>query len=54
MVKSNASYASQAVSEGARVEPDRLAPGPAMLVVLGLSLVGWACVLAPLVAILHH
>ena len=33
---------------------DRLPPGPALLAVLGLSLLGWAFVLVPLVAILHQ
>jgi hypothetical protein len=54
MFQSNASYHDYGVSEEAQLGRDRLPPGPALLVVLGLSLLAWAVVLAPLVAILHQ
>ena len=42
------------MSDGVQSGRDRLPVGPALLAVFGLSLLGWAVVLAPLVAILHH
>jgi hypothetical protein len=54
MIRSNSSYPEYRVSDGAEFGRDRLPLGPALFVVFGLSLIGWAVVLAPLVAILHH
>jgi len=52
MLESSASYRNYAVGEQAKAG-DRLPPGPALLAALGLSLLGWAFVLVPIVAILH-
>jgi hypothetical protein len=54
MIEQNSSYRDYAVSEGVKFGSDRLPVGPALFAVFGLSLLGWAVVLAPLVAILHH
>ena len=54
MIQSNSSYREYRVSEGVEFSRDRLPVGPALFVVFGLSLLGWAVVLAPLVAILQH
>jgi hypothetical protein len=54
MLESSASYQDYAVGEPAKAGGDRLPPGPALLAALGLSLLGWAFVLVPLVAILHQ
>jgi hypothetical protein len=54
MIQSNASYRSYDVDEQARAGENRLPPGPALLAAVGLSLLGWAFVLVPLVAILHQ
>jgi hypothetical protein len=54
MIQRNSSYRDYAVSEGVKFGSDRLPVGPALFAVLGLSLLGWVVVLAPLVAILHH
>jgi hypothetical protein len=54
MIQSNSSYPEYRVSEGVEFNRDRLPAGPALFVVFGLSLLGWAVVLAPLVAILQH
>jgi hypothetical protein len=54
MIQSNSSYRDDRVTEGVEFGRDRLPAGPALFAVLGLSLLGWAVVLAPLVAILHH
>jgi hypothetical protein len=54
MIEHNSSYRDYAVSEGVKFGSDRLPVGPALFAVFGLSLLGWAVVLAPLVAILHH
>jgi hypothetical protein len=54
MIQSNSSYRDYRVTEGVEFGRDRLPVGPALFVVFGLSLLGWAVVLAPLVAILHH
>jgi hypothetical protein len=47
MIKSDASYSQQLASE------DRLPLGSALLVVFGLSLLAWAIVIVPLVAIFY-
>ena len=54
MTQSNSSYRDYGVIEGVEFGRDRLPVGPALFAVFGLSLLGWAVVLAPLVAILHH
>ena len=54
MIQSNSSYREYRVSEAVEFSRDRLPVGPALFVVFGLSLLGWAVVLAPFVAILHH
>ena len=54
MIESSASYRNYEVDAQAKAEKDRLPPGPALLAALGLSLLGWAFVLVPLVAILHR
>ena len=54
MIESGASYQNYAAGERARVDDDRLPPGPALLVTVGLSLLAWGFVLVPLVAILHQ
>jgi hypothetical protein len=53
MLQDNSSYRDYEVSEGVGLGSDRLPVGPALFTVFGLSLLGWAVVLAPLVAILH-
>ena len=53
MLQSNSSYRDYEVSEGVELGSDRLPAGPALFTVFGLSLLAWAVVLAPLVAILH-
>jgi hypothetical protein len=47
------SYQSYMVDENPWVDEDRPSLGSALLVVMGLSLLGWAAILAPLVAISH-
>lgn len=54
MIESSASYPNYGIGEQAKAGGDRLPPGPALLAALGLSLLGWAFVLIPLVAILHQ
>jgi hypothetical protein len=54
MIQGNSSYRDYGVIEGANFASDRLPVGPALFAVFGLSLLGWAVVLAPLVAILQH
>ena len=54
MIQGDSSYRDYGVSEGVKLGSDRLPVGAALFAVLGLSLLGWAVVLAPLVAILHH
>jgi hypothetical protein len=54
MIQNNSSYRDYRVTEEVEFGGDRLPVGPALFAVLGLSLLGWAVVLAPLVAILHH
>jgi hypothetical protein len=52
MIESDASYSNYPNARELTAREDRLPPGMALLAVLGLSLAGWAFVLAPLVAIL--
>jgi hypothetical protein len=54
MIQSNSSYRDYGVSEEVELGSDRLPMGPALLAVFGLSLLAWAVVLAPIVAILHY
>ena len=54
MIQGNSSYRDYGVSEGANFDGDRLPVGPALFAVFGLSLLGWAVILVPFVAILHH
>jgi hypothetical protein len=54
MINSNTSYRNFTVGE---IEPgggERLPIGSALLAILGLSLLGWAVVIAPVVAILYN
>jgi hypothetical protein len=53
MIESKASYPNYRITRHSKEQEDRLPAGPALLAVLGLSLVGWAFLLAPLVAIFH-
>jgi hypothetical protein len=54
MIQGNSSYREYGVSQEVELGGDRLPVGPALFAVFGLSLLAWAVVLAPLVAILHH
>lgn len=54
MIQSNSSYRDYGAGEAVKFGGVRLPVGPALFAVFGLSLAGWAVVLAPLVAILHH
>jgi hypothetical protein len=54
MFEDKASYPRYTTSEHPEIGSDRLPPGPALLAVFGLSLVGWAFVLVPLFATLHR
>jgi hypothetical protein len=54
MIESEVSYQGYQVGGQLKGCRHRLPTGPALLAVLGLSLAGWAFVLVPLVAILHH
>ena len=54
MIQGNSSYRDYRVSEGAKFDSYRLPVGPALFAVFGLSLLGWAVILVPFVAILHH
>jgi hypothetical protein len=53
MVNINTPYQTSSVDEMQRPDGDRLPLGSALLAVLGLSLLGWATVLLPAIAILH-
>lgn len=53
MVQSNSSSRHYGVSGETSFSSERLPVGPALLAVFGLSLLGWACALVPLVAALH-
>jgi hypothetical protein len=54
MIQGNSSCHDYGVSEGAKFGSDRLPAGPALFAVFGLSLLGWAVIFAPFVAVLHH
>ena len=53
MTKISDSYEDYAISGERWPGQDRITLGSALLAVFGLSLLGWAAVLAPLVAIFH-
>ena len=53
MIKSNASYQNCAVGRDQLAGEDRLPLGSALLAVFGLSLLAWAVVIIPLVAIFY-
>jgi hypothetical protein len=53
MIDSNSSYQSYATGEQQDARYDRLPLGTAMLAVAALSLLGWAVVLLPVIAIYH-
>jgi hypothetical protein len=54
MIQGNSSCHDYGVSEGEKFGSDRLPAGAALFAVFGLSLLGWAVIFAPFVAILHH
>jgi hypothetical protein len=54
MIEINNSYNDYAANGERSFGDDRLTIGSALLVVMGLSLFGWAVVFAPLVAIFHN
>lgn len=54
MIPSDSSYRDYGLSEEVELGSDRLSVAPALLAVFGLSLLAWAVVLAPVVAILHY
>lgn len=54
MIPSDSSYRDYGLSEEVELGSDRLPVAPALLAVFGLSLLAWAVVLAPVVAILHY
>ena len=53
MTKINNSFENHAINGERWPGQDRLTLGSALLSIFGLSLLGWAAVLAPLVAIFH-
>jgi len=53
MIQSNSSCRRYGVGGGETCSGERLPVGPALLVVFGLSLLGWAFAVVPLVAALH-
>jgi hypothetical protein len=53
MIKVNNSYENYTASGERSPGQDRLTLGSALLAIFGLSLFGWAVVLAPFVAIFH-
>jgi hypothetical protein len=53
MIQSNFSSRHYGVSGEAGLGSERLPVGPALLAVFGLSLLGWACALVPLVSALR-
>jgi hypothetical protein len=53
MIESSASYRNYAGSEQPKVHGERLPAGAALLATFGLSLLGWAFVLVPLIGIFH-
>jgi hypothetical protein len=54
MIQTNSSRRDYEESEGVELGSDRLPVGPALFTVFGLSLLAWAVVLAPIIAILHY
>jgi len=53
MIEGNASYRNHAMGASQPAGDDRLPLGSALLVIFGLSLLGWAVVVAPALAILY-
>jgi hypothetical protein len=53
MIEGNASYRNHAMDASQPAGDDRLPLGSALLVIFGLSLLGWAVVVAPALAILY-
>jgi hypothetical protein len=53
MIENNTSYGNYATGQRGQARGDRLTIGSALLAVFGLSLLAWAVVLVPFVAILH-
>jgi hypothetical protein len=54
MIQTNSSRRDYEENEGVELGSDRLPVGPALFTVFGLSLLAWAVVLAPIIAILHY
>jgi hypothetical protein len=54
MIERNTSYPNLTVGESQPDGEERLPVGSALLAIFGLSLLGWAVVLAPVLAILHN
>lgn len=54
MIQRNSSYRDYGKSEGVNFDSDRPSVGTALFAVFGLSLLGWAVILVPFVAILDH
>ena len=53
MIEGNASYRNYAIDSNQLAEDNRLPLGSALLAIFGLSLLGWAVVVAPALAILY-
>jgi hypothetical protein len=53
MIESNPSYQNLVIGDSQQVCNDRMPLGTALLAIFGLSLLGWAVILAPAVALLH-
>jgi hypothetical protein len=53
MIEGKVSSRTYAINNNQPAGDDRLPLGSALLAIFGLSLLGWAIVLAPVVAILH-
>jgi len=53
MIEGKASHRNYAIDSNQPAGDDRLPLGSALLAIFGLSLLGWAIVLAPVVAILY-
>jgi hypothetical protein len=54
MIDSSASYRTYAAGGDEPVSDDRLSVSSTFFAVFGLSVLGWAVILAPLLAVLHH
>ena len=53
MIEDNAFYRNYAIASDQPAEDDRLPLGSALLAIFGLSLLGWAVVIAPALAIFY-